>query len=63
VRTVPKTQEDAEAQSTQDDDTDLKSLLQESKLSSKHNESQDLFGVEEKVLPSLIYCHVNVHNN
>ena len=49
MRTVPETQEDAEAGSTQDDDADLKSLLQESEASSKHNESQDFFGVEEKV--------------
>ncbi len=49
MRTVPETQEDAEAGSAQDDNADLKSLLQESEASSKHNESQDFFGVEEKV--------------
>jgi hypothetical protein len=49
VRTVPETQEAAEAGSAQDDDADLESLLQENNVSSKHNKSQDLFGVEEKV--------------
>ena len=49
MRTVPETQEAVEAGSAQDDDADLESLLQENKLSSKHNELQDLFSVEEKV--------------
>jgi hypothetical protein len=66
VTTVPETQKAAEAGSTEDDDTELESLLQENKLSSKHDESQDLFGVEEKVHhwpPGLIYCCVHVHND
>jgi hypothetical protein len=49
VRTVPETQEAAEAGSTQDNNADLESLLQENDVSSKHDELQDLFGVEEKV--------------
>lgn len=46
---MPETQEDEEAGSAQDDDADIESLLRESELSAKHDESQDLFGAEEKV--------------
>lgn len=49
MKTVPETQEDEEAGSAQDDDADIESLLRESELSAKHDESQDLFGAEEKV--------------
>ncbi len=50
MKTVLETQEAAEAESAQDDDSDLVSLLQEVvEPSSKHNESQDFFSVEEKV--------------
>jgi hypothetical protein len=66
VTTVLDTQKAAEAGSAEDDDAELESLLQENELSSKHDKSQDLFGMEEKVHhwpPGLIYCCVCIHNN
>ena len=55
MKTVLETQEAAEAESAQDDDSDLASLLQEAvEPSSKHDESQDFFGVEEKVHQQLL---------
>ena len=61
MRTVPETQEAVEAGSAKDDDADLKSLLQENKLSSKHDVLQDLFGMEEKVHQQPPWFDVSLH--
>jgi hypothetical protein len=62
VKTVLETQEAAEAESAQDNDSDLVSLLQEVvKPSSKHDELQDFFGVEEKVHQQLLVQFIVVY--